>query len=77
MEVAEMTVDQRPTTGAPATLTRREAEVLGLVGDGLTSREIAARLYLSIRTVEMHVHHAMTKLGSRTRAGAVGRLLRA
>jgi DNA-binding CsgD family transcriptional regulator/tetratricopeptide (TPR) repeat protein len=54
-------------------LTRREAETLRLVGDGLTSRAIGERLHLSVRTVEMHISHAMTKLGCRTRAEAVQR----
>lgn len=51
----------------PAGLTGREAEVAALVARGLTNREIAGRLYLSVRTVEVHVDHALTKLGFRTR----------
>ena len=34
---------------------------------GLTNREIAGQLYLSVRTVEVHVDHILTKLGFRTR----------
>jgi DNA-binding CsgD family transcriptional regulator len=60
--------------GAPAEprtlLTPRETEVLRLVGEGLTNREIGQRLFLSVRTVEMHARNAMRKLGSRTRAEA-------
>lgn len=48
-------------------LTPREAEVAALVARGLTNREIAGELYLSVRTVEVHVDHALTKLGFRTR----------
>ncbi|MGN6796428.1 MAG: LuxR C-terminal-related transcriptional regulator, partial [Streptosporangiaceae bacterium] len=48
-------------------LTRREAEVAALVARGLTNREIAARLFLSVRTVEVHVDHVLTKLGFHTR----------
>jgi ATP/maltotriose-dependent transcriptional regulator MalT len=55
-------------------LTARELEVLRLVAQGQTSREIAHRLFLSVRTVEMHVQHGMAKLGCRTRAAAVRRL---
>ncbi len=60
--------------GAAAVLTAREVQVLRLVGDGLTSREIGQRLYLSARTVEMHVRNGVAKLGCRTRAEAVQRL---
>ncbi|KQT89125.1 hypothetical protein ASG49_14990 [Marmoricola sp. Leaf446] len=65
-----------PTTAGGDALTAREREVLGLVGGGLTSREIAARLFLSVRTVEMHVRHAMTTLDCRTRTEAAMRLAR-
>jgi predicted ATPase/DNA-binding CsgD family transcriptional regulator len=53
--------------GSPATLTRREGEIATLVATGLTNREIAGKLYLSVRTVEVHVDHILTKLGFRTR----------
>lgn len=43
-------------------LTPREREVAELVAQGLTNREIAARLYLSERTAENHVQHLLTKL---------------
>ena len=49
------------------TLTRRETEVAGLVARGLTNRDIATQLFLSVRTVEVHVDHILTKLGFRTR----------
>jgi DNA-binding CsgD family transcriptional regulator len=48
---------------APAEpLTPREREVAALVAQGLTNREIAARLYLSERTAQNHVQHILTKL---------------
>jgi predicted ATPase/DNA-binding CsgD family transcriptional regulator len=53
--------------GPRPTLTRRETEVAALAARGLTNRDIAARLYLSVRTVEAHVDHILTKLGFRTR----------
>ena len=44
-------------------MTSREAEVLGLLGEGLSNREIATRLYLSPRTVEKHVESLQRKTG--------------
>ena len=54
-------------SGPRRTLTRRELEVATLVAQGLTNRGIAARLCLSVRTVETHVDHVLTKLGFSTR----------
>jgi DNA-binding CsgD family transcriptional regulator/tetratricopeptide (TPR) repeat protein len=55
-------------------LTRRELEVLRLVARGMTSREIGGALFISPRTVEMHVGSALTKLDCRTRAEAAQRV---
>ncbi len=55
-------------------LTRRELEVIQHVAHGLTSREIGRTLFISPRTVEMHVGSALTKLDCRTRAEAVQRV---
>jgi DNA-binding NarL/FixJ family response regulator len=49
-------------------LSRREREVVRLVGAGRTNREIAAELFLSEKTVESHLSHIFTKLGARSRA---------
>src|SRR6266536_4835107 len=51
-------------------LTRREVEVVRLVAAGLTNREIARELFLSPRTVEMHVQSILAKLDRRSRADA-------
>jgi non-specific serine/threonine protein kinase len=59
--------DDPSRAGPSAALTRREREIAVLVATGLTNREIAGRLYLSVRTVEVHVDHTLTKLGFRTR----------
>src|SRR5882672_11630559 len=53
---------------ALTTLTARELEVAALVAEGLTNKEIAARLVLSERTAEGHVEHIRDKLGFGTRA---------
>ncbi|WP_410968661.1 response regulator transcription factor, partial [Salmonella sp. SAL4443] len=47
----------------------RELEVARLVAQGLTNAEIAAHLYISVRTVESHVTRAMQKLGVTNRVG--------
>jgi DNA-binding CsgD family transcriptional regulator len=51
-------------------LSRRELEVMRLVAGGGTNREIAQKLFLSTRTIDMHVRNILTKLGCRSRAEA-------
>jgi DNA-binding CsgD family transcriptional regulator len=60
----------RPLAG----LTARELDVMVLVAAGNTSREVGAALFISPRTVEMHVQGCLLKLGCRTRAEAVRKL---
>ena len=57
--------------GPGGELSEREVEVLRLIAGGLTNAEIAARLYVSVRTVETHRAHIHQKLDVRTRAGLV------
>jgi DNA-binding CsgD family transcriptional regulator len=53
----------------PVPLSGREREVVMLAATGMASKDIAQRLYLSVRTVNNHLHHAYTKLGVTSRAG--------
>lgn len=59
-----------PSTPSPdlSHLTRREQEVLQLIGQGLTNRDIAAQLYISEGTVKTHVNHLLNRLARRNRA---------
>lgn len=59
-----------PRSGAPA-LSRREYEVLRLIADGLTAKNIAHRLEVSEETVKTHVRRMLRKLDARDRAHAV------
>lgn len=63
-------VIERLTTGVPS-LSARELDVMGLVAEGLTNREIARRLFISEGTVKTHLVHAFAKLGADSRTGAV------
>ena len=54
-------------------LSERELEVLQLIAEGLTNREIATRLYLSLHTVKVHARNIYGKLGIKSRTQAVAR----
>lgn len=55
----------------PGGLTQREADVLMLLAEGHTNREVAERLYLSVRTVESHRARIQLKLNRSSRAELV------
>jgi len=59
------------TRSNPAGLSARELEVLSLLGEGLQNAEIAARLFLSAKTIDHHVSAILAKLSARSRAEAV------
>lgn len=58
-------------------LTARESEIMSLVANGMTNREIARECFLAEKTVKNHLNRIFAKLGVRTRAEAVSRWLRA
>jgi DNA-binding NarL/FixJ family response regulator len=55
----------------PSRLTGRELEVLSLLAEGLTNPQIAQRLFLSPKTVGIHVSRILEKLDAHTRGEAV------
>ncbi|MFD7537648.1 response regulator [Streptomyces sp. NPDC001571] len=61
----------------PADLTRREREVLALIGQGLPNRGIAERLFISEATVKTHINNLFAKADIRDRADAVRRAIEA
>jgi DNA-binding NarL/FixJ family response regulator len=66
-----------PEDPAVATdLTKRELEVLRLLSDGLSQKEIAASLVTSSKTVSAHIQHILGKLGVHSRAQAVAHAYR-
>jgi DNA-binding CsgD family transcriptional regulator len=67
---------QRRTRDGAGPLTAREREIAGLVAAGATSREVAAQLVLSPRTVEAHLRNVYGKLGVRSRVELVRELER-
>jgi ATP/maltotriose-dependent transcriptional regulator MalT len=64
-----------PQTGPAGGLTQRERQVLTLLADGLSNRRIAQVLFISEKTVSVHISHILAKLGvtNRTEAAAAAR----
>lgn len=61
----------RQGSGEKELLSAREVEVLGLVGEGLSTGDIGQRLYISENTVKYHVRNILQKLGAHNRAEAI------
>ena len=72
--VAEAGAERRHR-GTHPDLTLREREISALLVEGLSNKEIAARLLLGVSTVKNHVHNLLGKIGARTRAEAVALLV--
>ena len=72
--VAVVAAERRSVTPYAA-LTLREREVVELLIEGLSNKEIAARLMLGVSTVKNHVHNVLSKVQARTRSEAVALLV--
>lgn len=69
--LAQRLASEPGTPRCPASLTRREVEILRLLPHGLSTPEIAERLSISPRTVQTHLTNLYAKLGVGGRAGAI------
>jgi two-component system, NarL family, nitrate/nitrite response regulator NarL len=67
--VAMAASEQRPVS-VSLRLTSRELEIVGLIGEGLSNKEIARHLSIQLSTVKNHVHNLLEKLGVRRRTEA-------
>jgi two-component system NarL family response regulator len=74
--VAQLLKHRDVVVGRKPTLTGRELEVIQLIADGQTSREIGEKLYISENTVKNHVRNILDKLGLHSRNEAVMYALR-
>lgn len=73
LEASEM-IKNAPTDDLPV-LTRREAEVLKLIADGLTNAEMAAQLFVSPTTIDTHRKHLLEKFNARNTAILIRRAI--
>ncbi len=71
-----LAAEERHTQGQLARLTARETEILRLIDEGLSNKEIARRLQIEIPTVKNHVHHILEKLRVHRRGEAAARARR-
>jgi DNA-binding NarL/FixJ family response regulator len=67
---ARLEIEDGPGELLPNGLTAREAEVLRLIATGLSNKDIAASLHLSVKTVSRHLSNIFTKIGVSSRAAA-------
>ncbi|MEW2402876.1 response regulator transcription factor [Streptomyces sp. NPDC046862] len=66
----EQTKEPEPEPDGLPNLTEREREILALIGEGLTNRQIGLRLYLAEKTVKNHISRLLAKLGVERRIQA-------
>ena len=70
IEIVRVELARTRTEEPPGGLSRRELEVLRLVADGLSTREIGGRLFISAKTADHHIQHVYTKIAVSNRAAA-------
>lgn len=75
--VAALAAERPAAPGAGEGLTRRESEIVELIDDGLSNKEIARELRIEVATVKNHVHHILGKLQATRRAEAAAIVRRA
>ncbi len=81
-KLADIGADDAPVSRArgadhgPSPLSSREVEILQLLADGCSNRDVSERLVVSIETVKTHVKNILAKLGAQHRAQAVAIALR-
>jgi HD-GYP domain-containing protein (c-di-GMP phosphodiesterase class II) len=68
--VIEAAGQRAPRLERPAGLTEREAEVVGMLAQGLQTKQVARALGISVKTADHHIQHAYRKIGVSTRAAA-------
>lgn len=73
--VATLAAEREPRPGL-SRLTAREREILALIDEGLSNKEIARRLSIEVRTVKNHVHNMLEKLQVHSRGEAAARVRR-
>jgi two-component system nitrate/nitrite response regulator NarL len=71
--IAALAAERRSIPPTPR-LTARELEILDLIGEGLTNKQIARRLFIAVATVKNHVHRILEKLEVHHRSDAIARL---
>ncbi|MBT9163571.1 MAG: Transcriptional regulatory protein LiaR [Chloroflexi bacterium] len=69
--LAEVGVSRKPAEKEELGLSPREREILMLIADGLTNREIAEELFISVNTAKTHLKNILTKLQVKSRAQIV------
>ena len=68
-----LSAEKEASGQSPDPLTKRELEILRLVADGSSNKEIANRLYVGVSTVKKHINHIYSKLDAKNRTQAVAR----